>query len=208
MCAHVCMLSRVWLYNLVDCSPPGSSVHGVSQTRILSGLPFPSSRVSFQPKDWTLTSCISCTGRQIRYYQSGAHRWWSETRFVTEVKGQSWRVEGRWVVSRVRAFQKAQRGAQSKPGSHSICKLCGMQVPKAASLGTTTLHPEGIPRPTGGLRKAFPLMYGCAQSLSHVRLFATLWTVANQAPLSLGFSRKEFWVGCQFLPQGIFLTQG
>ena len=31
--------------------------------------------------------------------------------------------------------------------------------------------------------------------LSHVHLFATLWTVANQAPLSMGFSRQEYWSG-------------
>ena len=30
------------------------------------------------------------------------------------------------------------------------------------------------------------------QSLSHVRLFATLWTVARQALLSMGFSRQEY----------------
>ena len=28
---------------------------------------------------------------------------------------------------------------------------------------------------------------------SHVRLFATLWTAAHQAPLSMGFSRQESW---------------
>ena len=33
------------------------------------------------------------------------------------------------------------------------------------------------------------------QSLSHVQLFATLWTVACQAPLSMGFSRQEYWIG-------------
>ena len=33
------------------------------------------------------------------------------------------------------------------------------------------------------------------KSLSHVRLFATLWTAASQAPLSLGFSRQEYWSG-------------
>ena len=32
-----------------------------------------------------------------------------------------------------------------------------------------------------------------AQSLSHVWLFATLWIVASQAPLSMGFSRQEYW---------------
>ena len=41
---------------------------------------------------------------------------------------------------------------------------------------------------------------------SHVRLFATLGTVVHQAPLSVGFSRREFWSGLIF--QGIFLAQG
>ena len=42
--------------------------------------------------------------------------------------------------------------------------------------------------------------------LSHVscvRLFATLWTVARQAPLSLGFSRQEYWSGLHALLQGL-----
>ena len=46
------------------------------------------------------------------------------------------------------------------------------------------------------------------KSLSHVWLFATLWTIAYQAFLSMGFSRQEYWSGCHFLLQGIFLTQG
>ena len=36
------------------------------------------------------------------------------------------------------------------------------------------------------------------KSLSHVRLFATLWTVAHQAPLSMGFSRQGYWSGLPF----------
>ena len=35
----------------------------------------------------------------------------------------------------------------------------------------------------------------CAKSLSHVWLFGTLWTVARQAPLSMGFPRQEYWSG-------------
>ena len=34
--------------------------------------------------------------------------------------------------------------------------------------------------------------------LSRVRLFATLWTGAYQAPLSMGFSRQEYWSGLPF----------
>ena len=33
----------------------------------------------------------------------------------------------------------------------------------------------------------------CACMLSSVRLFATLWTVVHQAPLSMGFSKQEYW---------------
>jgi len=35
-----------------------------------------------------------------------------------------------------------------------------------------------------------------------------LWIVARQAPLSMEFSREEYWRGCHFLLQGIFPTQG
>ena len=36
------------------------------------------------------------------------------------------------------------------------------------------------------------------QSLSHVQLSVTPWTVAQQAPLSMGFSRQEYWSGLPF----------
>ena len=39
------------------------------------------------------------------------------------------------------------------------------------------------------------------KSLSHVRLFATPWTAVYQAPLSMGFSRQEYWSGCHCLLQ-------
>ena len=49
----------------------------------------------------------------------------------------------------------------------------------------------------------------CVCTLSHVWLFVTLWTIAHQAPLSMGFfSSKNSRVGCHFLLQGIFPTQG
>ena len=33
----------------------------------------------------------------------------------------------------------------------------------------------------------------CCPVLSRIQLFATLWTVARQAPLSMGFCRQEYW---------------
>ena len=46
------------------------------------------------------------------------------------------------------------------------------------------------------------------KSLSCVRLFVTPWTLAHQAPLSWDFPGKSTGVGCRFLLQGMFLTQG
>ena len=59
---HVCacMLSRfshVWLCDPMDCSLPGSSVHGILQARILEWVATPSSRGSSRPRDQT------CIGR-------------------------------------------------------------------------------------------------------------------------------------------------
>ena len=47
-----------------------------------------------------------------------------------------------------------------------------------------------------------------AQSFSHISLSVTPWTVAHQAPLSMEFSRQEYWGGLLFPLQGIFLSQG
>ena len=43
----------------MDCSPPGSSVHGILQARILEWIAMPSSRGSSQPRDQTQVSCIA-----------------------------------------------------------------------------------------------------------------------------------------------------
>ena len=53
-----------------------------------------------------------------------------------------------------------------------------------------------------------PVVKKVYQSLSHVWVFATQWTVAHQAPLSMGFPRQDYGVGSHSLPQGIFSTQG
>ena len=46
------------------------------------------------------------------------------------------------------------------------------------------------------------------KSLSHVQLFATPWTVACQAPLSMGFSRQEYWNGLPVPSPGDLLNPG
>ena len=52
----------------MDCSPPGSSLPGVFQARILEWVTTSFSRGSSQPRYQTHISYISCIGRQILYY--------------------------------------------------------------------------------------------------------------------------------------------
>ena len=93
----------------MDCCPPGSSVHGILQARILEWVAIPSSRGSSWLRDWTNISCISCTGRQILYHcstwEAPLHSWaeinlilWSDLhlwfpltlRFTTHFSPQIW----------------------------------------------------------------------------------------------------------------------
>ena len=48
----------------------------------------------------------------------------------------------------------------------------------------------------------FTIAIGKVKSLSRVRLVATPWTVAYQAPLSMGFSRQEYWSALPFPSPG------
>ena len=65
VCVHARAQSRPPLCNPMDCSPPDSSVHGISQARILEWIATSSSRESSQPRFWAHVSCI---GRWILYH--------------------------------------------------------------------------------------------------------------------------------------------
>ena len=54
----------------VDRSPPGSSVHGILQARILEWVAMPFTRGSSWPRNQTRVFCVSCIGRQILYHLS------------------------------------------------------------------------------------------------------------------------------------------
>ena len=61
-----CLVAKLCLTlcDLMDCSPPGSSVHGILQARILERVAISFSRGSSWPRAWTH---VSCMGRQILY---------------------------------------------------------------------------------------------------------------------------------------------
>ena len=52
----------------MDCSPPGSSVHGILQARILEWVAISFSRRSSQPRDQTCISYVSGIGRQVCFH--------------------------------------------------------------------------------------------------------------------------------------------
>ena len=60
-----CFSSCLTLYDPMDRSMQGSSVHGFLQARVLESVAMPFSRVSYQPRDWTHVSSASCIGRQV-----------------------------------------------------------------------------------------------------------------------------------------------
>ena len=64
---YVCLHSQSCptVYDPMNCSPPGSSVYGIFQARILEWIAVFSSRGSSQTRDWKQVSCI---GRQILYH--------------------------------------------------------------------------------------------------------------------------------------------
>ena len=67
----------------MDCSRPGSSVHGILQARIVECIVMLSSRGSSPPRDGTHVSYISCIGRQVFFFTTSA-TW--EALFMTAMK--------------------------------------------------------------------------------------------------------------------------
>ena len=61
--------SCLTLCDPIDCSPPGSPIHGNLQAGILEWVTMPSSRGSSQPRDRNCLSYIFCVSRQVLYHQ-------------------------------------------------------------------------------------------------------------------------------------------
>ena len=121
----------------MDCSPPGSSVHGILQATILEWIAISFSRGSSPLRDWTWVSLVA-------------------GRFFTLPSGKS--------NIRMLSTVNQGRSVYRLPSSFSSFKNTKVKV----------------------------------KLLSHVQIFVIPWTVAYQAPLSMGFSRQECWSGLPF----------
>ena len=72
MCVHARSIQLCpTLCDLTDCSPPGSSVHGILQARKLEWVAMSSSSGYSQPRDRTCASCISCIAGGFFFYGWG-----------------------------------------------------------------------------------------------------------------------------------------
>ena len=60
--------SRVQLFATLSCSPPGSSAHGILQTRMLQWVAMLSSRGSSGLRDQTCVSYVSCIARWVLHH--------------------------------------------------------------------------------------------------------------------------------------------
>ena len=58
-CSYLVTQSCLTLCDPMDCRPPGSSVHGILQARLLEQVAIPSSRGSSELVDWTWVSCAA-----------------------------------------------------------------------------------------------------------------------------------------------------
>ena len=75
-CGVLCLVAQscLTLCNPMDCSLPGSSVHGISQTSRLEWVAISFSSRSSRPRDWTHISCI---GKWILYHWANREAFWS-----------------------------------------------------------------------------------------------------------------------------------
>ena len=94
------------------------------------------------------------------------------------------------------------------------CALIAVWFSSPTSTGLPTLWGQGylsVLMPTQPSQPGSEPAYRSARVLSRfsrVWLFVIPWTVARHAPLSVGFSRQEYWSGCYSLLQRIFPAQG
>ena len=112
----LCVLNRVWLCEPVDYSPPGSSVHGISQGRITEAGSISSPRGSSPPRDQHPVSCISCIGRWILYHWCHLGSLYWKTSWETFVWRRCWR--GVCVLSASVGFQ-SEPSCALQPGNQN-----------------------------------------------------------------------------------------
>ena len=162
-----------------DRSPPGSSVPGILQARILEWVAIAWSVGSSRPRNQTQVSCIAgslFTNWAMRERLSGA-------------------------LPALRANCLPKTSWLDAVYVQNYCNLFGVKIIITDKVNSF------IPTIYVCILTYCVCMRACCH-LSRVPLFTTPWTVAHQAPLSMGFSRREYWNGLPCPPPGDLFHSG
>ena len=112
------VLSRVWFSVTMDCSPPGSSVHGISQSRTLERAAISFSWGSFQSMDLTLVTCTSLLWEADSLQLTRGSTKWEAALHILSLLGGSWGWRGHhgWGQTGVRGETDQPSGGWSLGG--------------------------------------------------------------------------------------------
>ena len=197
-------LSRVRLF-----ATPWTVVYQALQARTLEWAAISFSRRSSQPRDWTLVSSIvgrcfiAWATREVNLGRDVLC--WLE---LSKSESKGGFLAGGSILSWVLPWENHQRSED--PFS---CRAPGLlRLLGAGCLGSLLTSQSGPPQTSQRQLPPFPatrnrwampwLERKKVQLLSRVQLFATLWTVPYQAPLSMEFFRQEYWSGLPFPSPG------
>ena len=164
-------------------SSPNSLSIEFSRQECWSGLPFPFSRGSSQPRDWACISSFFCIGRQILYHcTTWEHKPRDKLTFTLHFHHHIFYCIIVSTATAAESLQSCPTLCDPRDGSPP-----GSPVP--GTLQARTLEWVAISYSNACKWKVK------VKSLSRVRLLVTPWTAAHQAPPFMGFSRQEYWSG-------------
>ena len=188
----------------MDYSPPGSSVHGILQARILEWVAMPFSRGSSQSRDRTQVSCIAGGFFSI-WTTREAQEYWSWVAYPFSRESSQPRNQTGFPALQVDSLPAELvgkpilvSGEQHNDSIFVYTIKCHCTVHYIPWLFLTPFTCFDHPTPCYWQTPASFLyqwicccFYMCVCSI-FFQLFATLWTVVCLAPLSMEFSRQEY----------------
>ena len=211
-----------------DCNPPGSSVCEILQVRTLEWVAMPSSRGPSQPRDRTQVFCNvgwffplwvtreahesieessdKCHKTEGFYRKEGGGKEFSSDQLLSRV----WLFVTPWTAARQASLSITNSWSLPKPmstesvmQSNHFILCCPLLLLPSIFLSIRVFSNESALRIRWPKYFSFNIIRKREWSHSScVRLFATPWAVAYQAPPSMGFSRQEHRSGLPFPSSG------
>ena len=194
-CSDTKLCLRLW--EPMDCSPPGSSVHGIFQAKIVEWVAIYASRGSSQPRDQTHTSKISCiAGGFFTTAPPGKS-------VLTEI---SVKVEVTWQVFQNNCWKYLFTAETKNEISHFIhALLTEYNAEFSFIINCIIFNQACLKKLNFGLTDTLP--YCCCLGAQSCPTLCDSMDYSPPVSSVHGIS-KNTEVGCQFLFQGIFPPQG